>query len=59
MISLGSPLEYSPSSGTRSDGPELALIADRLCSAEAAVESVKPGYRVFVGYGLRNTNRPG
>jgi acyl-CoA hydrolase/RimJ/RimL family protein N-acetyltransferase len=49
MISLGSPLAHSPSSGTRSDGPQLALIADRLCSAEAAVEAVKPGHRVFVG----------
>ena len=51
MISLGSPLAHSPSSGTRSDRPELALIADRLCSAAAAVEAVKPGHRVFVGTG--------
>ena len=49
MISLGSPLAHSPSSGTRSDGPQLALIADKLCSAEAAVEAVKPGNRVFIG----------
>jgi hypothetical protein len=49
MISLGSPLAHFRSSGTRSDGPQLALIADKLMSAEAAVEAVKPGHRVFVG----------
>ena len=49
MVSLGSPLAHGPRAETPSDGAQLALIAGRLCSAEAAVEAVKPGHRVFVG----------
>ena len=49
MVSLGPPLEHGPRAETPSDGAQLALIAGRLCSAEAAVEAVKPGNRVFVG----------
>ena len=49
MVSLGSPLAHGPRAETPSDAAQLALIAGRLCSAEAAVEAVKPGNRVFVG----------
>ena len=49
MVSLGPPLAHGPRAETPSDGAQLALIAGRLCSAEAAVEAVKPGNRVFVG----------
>src|SRR6476619_615350 len=49
MVSLGPPLAHGPRAETPSDGAQLALIAGRLCSAEGAVEAVKPGNRVFVG----------
>ena len=49
MVSLGPPLAHGPRAETPSDGAQPALIAGRLCSAEAAVEAVKPGNRIFVG----------